>query len=485
MRKSFLYSLVLCLIIISSQKLFAQQSLFNGNSSAGVLNQPVWFNCDYSDTSGTSVSLNYRAQSDVSFTRVAMNRVNEAPYYNFTYEASANYSSDPGILEYYFDAMQDSFMTTQSPKNTNNQFPPASYKYAHFPADPQGDMIPGSAGNWLDLTGNGMTYSDTRLYCYLQNVSGTWPLNQSLTYFAYSLGFLITSGADSAYYAFVYANVPLLLSSGLYIVDLTDSSYTRIGDISYTVSGGILHMACNISTFSADPNWPGWPPPEGYIIPMGATITAGFSGQYSNDYTNTTVFEPQTYSLNFASNNTPMLSSYRIESDSGIGLYPHINYTDSDNNLPILRRLHFDSEVFELSSYDHVYSDSSEFEGALPWPGEGRHYFHFEFSDGKDTVVTALDSIGNSPSSCEYLLGDINNNGQVIGADVTYGVRYFKGLGTPPPDSCYHDSISTLTHWLYASGDVNASCTFTGSDITRLVSYFKGIAALQNCRFFP
>jgi hypothetical protein len=87
MRKSFLYSLVLCLIIISSQKLFAQQSLFNGNSSAGVLNQPVWFNCDYSDTSGTSVSLNYRAQSDVSFTRVAMNRVNEAPYYNFTYEA--------------------------------------------------------------------------------------------------------------------------------------------------------------------------------------------------------------------------------------------------------------------------------------------------------------------------------------------------------------------------------------------------------------
>jgi hypothetical protein len=87
--------------------------------------------------------------------------------------------------------------------------------------------------------------------------------------------------------------------------------------------------------------------------------------------------------------------------------------------------------------------------------------------------------------SCEYLPGDINSNGQVIGADVTYGVRYFKGLGTPPPDSCYKDSISTINHWLYVAGDVNASCTFAGSDITRLVAFFKGTAVLQNCRFFP
>jgi hypothetical protein len=89
------------------------------------------------------------------------------------------------------------------------------------------------------------------------------------------------------------------------------------------------------------------------------------------------------------------------------------------------------------------------------------------------------------PIPCEYMLGDINSNGSVIGADVTYGVRYFKGLGNPPPDSCFNDSVSTLTHWLYVAGDVNASCTFAGSDITRLVSYFKGLSALQYCRFFP
>jgi hypothetical protein len=68
--------------------------------------------------------------------------------------------------------------------------------------------------------------------------------------------------------------------------------------------------------------------------------------------------------------------------------------------------------------------------------------------------------------------GDINGDKGVIGSDVTYGVRYFKGLGTPPPDSCLNDS----THaWLYSAGDVNGNCEFRGSDITYLVAFFKGV----------
>jgi hypothetical protein len=88
-------------------------------------------------------------------------------------------------------------------------------------------------------------------------------------------------------------------------------------------------------------------------------------------------------------------------------------------------------------------------------------------------------------AGCNYLLGDINGNGNVIGADVTYAVRYFKGLGTVPPDSCYDVRVVTPSHWLYVAGDVNASCTFAGSDVTRLVSFFKGISILQNCGYFP
>ncbi|RKX18256.1 MAG: hypothetical protein DRP26_05535 [Candidatus Zixiibacteriota bacterium] len=72
---------------------------------------------------------------------------------------------------------------------------------------------------------------------------------------------------------------------------------------------------------------------------------------------------------------------------------------------------------------------------------------------------------------CDYVPGDINGDDNVMGNDVTYGVRYFKGIGPQPPDSCWNDSTSS---WLYSAGDVNGSCTFMGNDITFLVGYFKG-----------
>lgn len=83
---------------------------------------------------------------------------------------------------------------------------------------------------------------------------------------------------------------------------------------------------------------------------------------------------------------------------------------------------------------------------------------------------------------CEYLIGDISGDNQRIGGDVTYGVRYFKGIGTPPPDSCFMDSTGA---YIYVAGDCNGNCEFRGSDITRLVSYFKGTAELGCCHFFP
>jgi hypothetical protein len=86
------------------------------------------------------------------------------------------------------------------------------------------------------------------------------------------------------------------------------------------------------------------------------------------------------------------------------------------------------------------------------------------------------------PPACSYMPGDINGDDQRIGGDVTYGVRYFKGTGGVPPDSCYMDSTSA---YLYVSGDVNGNCEFRGSDITRLVAFFKGSAQLSNCHFFP
>lgn len=483
MKKKMGFGAIIYLVLIAGNLVSAQEPLLTGGSSAGILNQPVWFNCDFSGSSISEFMLHYKTQAGTGFSTAAMTAINQPPYYESTYETNVTFAETPAILEYYFSAIDNSILTTQSPNNASNQFPPSAYRYAHFIADPQGDMVGGSAGSWLDLLGSGMTYSDTKLYCYIQNVTGTWPLNSGLTYFAYSMGFLITDGADSQYYALVYANVPIILSSGVYIVNQTDSTFSRLGDISYSLSGGLLHMSCNLSTFTADPNWPGWPPPDGYIEPMGATLTAGLSGQYSNDFTTPPIYQPQTQYLDFGANDAPALSSHSLTTDSGVGITPRISYFDPNNNLPVSRKFYFEMDSFNLSSADHIYGDSSEFETAISWPVDGWYRYYFRFSDGQLTTTTSLDSILiGTPSSCQYFPGDINSDGQRIGGDVTFGVRFFKGLGSQPPDSCYMDSTDT---YLYVAGDVNGNCEFRGSDITRLVAFFKGAASISACHFFP
>jgi parallel beta-helix repeat protein len=82
-----------------------------------------------------------------------------------------------------------------------------------------------------------------------------------------------------------------------------------------------------------------------------------------------------------------------------------------------------------------------------------------------------------------YLPGDINGDDNRVGADVTYGIRYFKEIGNPPPDSVFNDSSST---WLYAAADVNGDCEFRGSDITFLVAFFKSVNPMLHwCKQTP
>jgi hypothetical protein len=120
----------------------------------------------------------------------------------------------------------------------------------------------------------------------------------------------------------------------------------------------------------------------------------------------------------------------------------------------------------------------------------GVYNIAFSDTDYGDTTVLGVTVVADDTtildmvrgSSCSYLPGDINGDGQRLGADVTFGVRFFKGLGAGPADSCYMDSTHSF---LYVAGDVNGNCEFRGSDITRLVAYFKGTASLSNCHFFP
>jgi len=449
-----------------------QSTIDNVCSSAGVLNDPVLFNCDFSDTAGMpgmEVDLYYKGQNDISFNEITMNFLDLPPYYPYLYKTGVNFVQDPGILEYYIRASSDSFMTTQSPKNVSNQFPPDLIGFAHFRTDPQGDTSNGSLGSWLDLTGSGMTYSDSRIFGYLENVSATWPLNQGLSFFIYGLGFYVPSGTDTVFYAMVHVDVFSIITSGLFKLDPVDSSYTRIGDIDYSINEGYLHMASDISDYANDPAWPGWPPPNGYLTCMGLSGTVGLSDTAYNDMTELTQFEPETQYLNFSINNPPQLDSSHFETIPDTSLTLRIAYGDNDNNLPTIRKLIFNSTEFDMGSFDHVYSDTAEFEVVLAWPGEGWHYFDFLFSDGADTIATSLDSLQIS-SGCDYVLGDVNGSNSFNGLDITYGVAYFKGGPDPLCDSC--DCPPNPFFWV--CGDINASCSYNGLDITYGVAYFKG-----------
>ncbi len=93
-------------------------------------------------------------------------------------------------------------------------------------------------------------------------------------------------------------------------------------------------------------------------------------------------------------------------------------------------------------------------------------------SNGIDITFVALltDGVGASDEQIlvlgfevEFLPGDANNDGRVIGADVTYLVQYFAG-NNPAPDPFY-------------AGDANGDCSIIGSDVTYLVNYFRGIGS--------
>jgi len=136
------------------------------------------------------------------------------------------------------------------------------------------------------------------------------------------------------------------------------------------------------------------------------------------------------------------------------------------------------------SSLPGIFTDQTDPDLKSYWTEDGV-YPDWRTDSDNDYIIRlylAYDTCTTSISPCDYIIGDISGDGNRLGGDVTYGVRYFKGVGSAPKDSCYMDSTHS---YLYVAGDCNGNCEFRGSDITRLVAYFKGTAPLLCCHFFP
>jgi len=389
---------VIIAILMAASTLFAAP-IENVTSSALMDGDSALFNLDFIDPFGIPLyDVILKAKAGAAEYADTLSHVEGDPRYAVTYEGTINFDNPSGTIEYYGRVEADTLVATQSYKNAANQFPPAAGLYATLTADAVGDTTPGSAGQWLDLTGSAVTYSDTRLYGRLNNAGGGWPLNQGLTtYFIY--GFLIYNPdtLTLSALAMLYVNVPFIMSSGLYRIDLADTSFSRIASISTQASGTSLHMACDISDITSDPLFPTWPPASGFVVSGGFTITAELGQPGFNDYTYPSLFIPMTQFLTTDVNAAPTLSDIGFDIIPNVSVNARINYLDFDGNLPVRRLLFFDRGVFDMGSFDHSYGDTAGFFHLLAWPGDGQHYYYFQFSDGRDTIQTPYDSLYLGP----------------------------------------------------------------------------------------
>jgi hypothetical protein len=378
----------------------------NVTSSALMPGDSAIVNMDFVDPFGLSLytAMIKARPAGASFdSTFILTHVPTDPYYLTTFEGKMHFANPAGPIQYYARIESDTLVMTQSYKNPNNQFPPATYLYADLAPDAVGDTMSGTLGEWLDLTGLAVTYSGTKLFVRLSNAGGGWPGNQLFTtYFIYGVLLINPDTLTMTVTALVNVNVPLLFQPGIYTVNLADTTFQRVAGISSQASANYLHMACNISDLLSLPNFPTWPPTSGHIILAGFTATMTLSGvPQFNDYTYPSSFIPATEYVNVDGNQAPVISNFAIDIMPDIGLDIRCDYSDADNNLPVMRHLIFDYNPYTMGSLDHSYGDTATFDHALTWPGYGQHTYYFRFSDGASEFQTSLDTVVLTPNGVQ------------------------------------------------------------------------------------
>jgi len=259
---------------------------------------------------------------------------------------------------------------SMTPKNTLGQFPSSDNYMIELCQEATGDQI---GSSFLDLTEFWGSYSDDKFYFTLNNNDTQWPQYGTLPFlppwYVYLVGLINPETSDSVGYALVYANIPSFagfpgVQTGLYKGDITDSSYTRIGNIQSQVYNGKLYMACNIDDLTSDPQFGPWPNSFGCLALDALTATININPLFTiNDSTPAVLFYPTHEERTIGTNTPPQLSGLTFYSQNDSITFS-VTYTDPDNNLPIVRKLVVDEDYeseYQLISIDHSYETGSLF----------------------------------------------------------------------------------------------------------------------------
>lgn len=368
------------------------------NSAAGP-GGTVVVNADIANAPGdrpTAATLYYSLDNQSSWTELAMARIG-TPGYDSTWQALFPAPAS-GPAWYYVRATNGANLSTQSPLNAANAFPPGPELVALVADDPTGDAAD-PEGNWLDLTGAWVGRSGDHFYVTLTNNHTSWPTYQfPQAYFVYSLGLVNPQApSDSWVFSMSYANVPVVFPAGLYLINRYTADFTRIGDIETSISGNRLSIRSPIAGFTGNSRFGPWPNSSGWLAAAANTQTIyPIGGNFLRDTTATARFyADRTPALVVGVNRPPVLTAPAVTPDSGSGateFWFHAVYTDADSNLPVERSVVIDGTPHQLLNATHRYHLGAEFSTFLSGFADGRHEFFFRFGDGIDTVTSPLDT---------------------------------------------------------------------------------------------
>ena len=314
------------------------------------------------------------------------------------------------IYPTYIDTIFDTLFYTMSAKNIDDIFPPTDNFLTELCEEKIGDAYQSTEKPYLDLTEIKISFSDDKFYCLLDNNDNQWPFYEQPSWlppwYVYGFGFYNPESTDSVGYAMVYADIPTMnVTPGLYKVN-TDNTFSRIGDIDYLIQDEKLYMACNIDDLTSDPQFGPWPNECGGLTCGAGTLTINVEPLITlNDRSHPCIFYPTIFQQDIGINEPPQLSELTFQTVSDTIIF-NITYSDSNNNLPVVRKLIIENKTeFNFTSLDHYYQNGSEFNVSMLVQEIENSSVYAEFSDGEDTVQ----------SNVITFVGIDENNAELIG----------------------------------------------------------------------
>ena len=261
--------------------------------------------------------------------------------------------------------LPDSVMVMMTGHKINDGFPPVINELPLVAEDPIGDIETGMP-DYLDITAQYFTKSDSRLYTAISNNSNDFPTGPLLGPFNVYASLIINPDTvliDSVLYAMVYGQIPVVLTPGLYrFAGLNIDAISRIGNIEHQIINNNLIMACSLDQLTSDPYFGDWPNLTNSLIFTTITMQISLSMEYViADVGQIGLMVMEHYIIEPFINVLPGLFNVELEEMEG-NTAINLTYYDTNGNFPLIAEVVLDNEqVYQFQPLGYNYQEPVNF----------------------------------------------------------------------------------------------------------------------------